>query len=237
MIKKEEKWLMVPHTCDYYEISNHGRVRSRARTIQHKGRGGALVTRNIRERILVGSKNHCGYHSYNASVKTKRVVIMEHKQVARLFVDNPHNYGEVNHINGIKADNYYENLEWVSHGQNMAHAKETGLLKGRDNSRTLDWDDACTIRELYAAATYSQNELARMFCVTQPHINNILAWRTWQVNPEEGRVNKLSQPEADNIREQYMDGVTEADLAILHNCTKALLLNVLNNRIFKVNSD
>lgn len=34
---------------------------------------------------------------------------------------------EINHINGIKNDNRLINLELVTHQQNMAHAKRTGL--------------------------------------------------------------------------------------------------------------
>lgn len=34
---------------------------------------------------------------------------------------------EINHINGIKTDNRIENLELVTHAENMVHAVETGL--------------------------------------------------------------------------------------------------------------
>ena len=55
--------------------------------------------------------------------------LLVHRLVAETWIDNPHHYKEVNHINGDKDDNSVENLEWVTHGQNLRHAYRTGLLK------------------------------------------------------------------------------------------------------------
>ena len=38
---------------------------------------------------------------------------------------------EVNHINLNKADNRLVNLEWVTHAENMKHARDSGVLYGR----------------------------------------------------------------------------------------------------------
>lgn len=52
-----------------------------------------------------------------------------HRMVAETWIDNPNNYEEVNHINGDKTDNRMENLEWVTHSENIRHAYRTGLNK------------------------------------------------------------------------------------------------------------
>jgi hypothetical protein len=45
-------------------------------------------------------------------------IIKTHKIIAMCFLPNPNNYGEIDHINGIRSDNRVENLRWTTRSEN-----------------------------------------------------------------------------------------------------------------------
>lgn len=74
------------------------------------------------------SKNKYGYVICDIDLgepygKVKSV----HRAVAKLFVENPNNYNEVNHIDANKENNRADNLEWVTHQENMTHVSVNRL--------------------------------------------------------------------------------------------------------------
>jgi hypothetical protein len=75
-----------------------------------------------------------GYPTVSFNSKTKRV----HRIVAELFVPNPFNKKEVNHIDGNKLNNHRKNLEWCTRIDNMQHAWRTGLMRSKGSARS-EW--------------------------------------------------------------------------------------------------
>lgn len=70
------------------------------------------------------------YKRIQIVINGKRKTFGIHRLVAMAFIGVPENYREmdVNHKDGNKSNNHYSNLEWVTHKENMYHAKETGLV-------------------------------------------------------------------------------------------------------------
>ena len=93
-----------------YQISSYGRVYSK---ITHK--------------FLKLNKHKCGYIKASLSKDGKMRTFLVHRLVACNFIDNPNNYPEVNHLNGDKANNMVENLQWASTSQNTKHAFDNNL--------------------------------------------------------------------------------------------------------------
>lgn len=61
--------------------------------------------------------------------KKKLIPFYVHYIVACTFLGLPNNPKlEVNHKDGNRLNNYYENLEWITHQENIKHAVRTGLM-------------------------------------------------------------------------------------------------------------
>ena len=76
--------------------------------------------------ISINDNGH-GYKQISVTVKGKRYVRYIHRLVAECFIPNPENLPQVNHLDGNKANNSADNLEWVSISENLKHAYRTGL--------------------------------------------------------------------------------------------------------------
>lgn len=99
-----------------------------------------------------------------------------HRLVALTYVSNPKNKREVNHINGIKTDNSVENLEWNTRQENATHA--TDILdrwSGEKNPMYILTDkEIKEIRKLASEKKYSQNQMGKMFGISQTQIFRII---------------------------------------------------------------
>lgn len=96
-----ERWRYVDQH-DGYLVSDQGRVY------------------DCNKRCILKPVTQAGYH--RVMIYGTRVSV--HRLVAQAFCDVPMPYQkfEVNHKNGIRTDNRAENLEWVTHRENVLHA-------------------------------------------------------------------------------------------------------------------
>lgn len=127
----------------------------------------------------------------NGTLKSKRV----HRLVAETFIPNINNKPCVNHINGIKTDNRIENLEWVTHRENTAHAILNGLFSFQDSFKSknitpkkgvlngmskLTQSDVDEIRKDFKPRIVTRKLLAKKYNVTEHCIKDVITFKSWK---------------------------------------------------------
>lgn len=123
-----ERWKPVKDYEGFYEVSNHGQVRSLSKQDR--------LGRSKEGKIKAQCNNGTGYMVVNLKVDGKQKMKTVHRLVAETFIPNPLDLPEVNHIDGNKQNNCVENLEWCTHSENTKHAFDLGLnkaVKGTSN--------------------------------------------------------------------------------------------------------
>ena len=156
----------------YYQVSNHGNVRSLDReTVNAIG-----AKRKHKGKVLTPFINSTGYCYVTLSNGNSRKNKRLHCLVARAFLPNPESKRTVNHINGKKSDNNLCNLEWATDSENHTHAFETGLkelcgVAKRD--RKLTNTQVLEIRNLIKQGGLTQKQIGEMFNVYRTTISDI----------------------------------------------------------------
>ena len=111
----------------------------------------------------------------------KRGSYRVHRIICNLFVENSDNKPEVNHIDGIKTNNHYTNLEWATRSEQLFHAFKLGLMSevGIKNPRAkLSESDVLEIRKLYNEG-WKISELRDKYERGWSTIYNLLIGNTW----------------------------------------------------------
>jgi hypothetical protein len=132
-----------------YEISSWGRVKSLGRITPDN--------RKIKERILKPRLDKYGYQYVNLSKNNKRKTLKIHRLVTLQFINNFKNFPEVNHKDGNKLNNYYENLEWCTAKINQRHAWKIGL---KENVRS----STSKIGKKYALINNKKYKSKKVYC-------------------------------------------------------------------------
>lgn len=138
-----EEWKKIEEN---YSVSNWGRVR------------------NDKLNQLSNLSLNNGYLRTSVSGKIQYV----HRLVAKAFIPNIDNLPEVNHKNEIRSDNRVENLEWVTHKDNLNFGSRNEKL-GRGHCKSII---ATKDGEEYGFRSLKQ--AAKFLNIKQPNISAAL---------------------------------------------------------------
>ena len=123
--EKEEIWKDIPGYEGLYQVSNTGKVKS------------LNYMKTRKEKILKPRKEGKGYLKITLSKEGEKKDFKIHRLVASVFIPNPNNLPQINHIDECKTNNNVENLEWCdnrynsnygTHTQRMAKAKSMSVI-------------------------------------------------------------------------------------------------------------
>ena len=102
-------WKDIPGWENKYEVNEYGDVRNK-----------------VTNKKIVGDFNSSGYPRITLYDGKRKQRFFRHRLVAELFVSNPNNLPEVDHIDSNRKNCYYKNLKWVNRKNNEHRCYITG---------------------------------------------------------------------------------------------------------------
>ena len=120
-------------------------------------------------------------------VSYRNTAFSVHRMVAELYVPNPNNLPQVDHIDGNKRNNHYTNLQWITASDNVKRAYDMGLATPQRNPQPgetnpkakLTEKDVLTIRYLKAHG-YTLQYIADEFGIDKSNVGLICNRKTWR---------------------------------------------------------
>lgn len=147
-----ERWLPVVGYEALYEVSDHGRVRSRGRV---DVRGREWLARDM----AVATSGRGYKFIYLTSDDGKRQRFSIHRLVALAFIPNPDHHPLVRHWDDDKTNNHVSNLLWGTYADNQADAIRNGKNAARNRTH-------CPEGHPYSDENTWLNNQGHRFCKT-----------------------------------------------------------------------
>lgn len=209
---------------DNYEISNLGNVRN-------------VKTKKLRTPQLRDN----GYLATMLSYKGKVKNYLIHRLVALAFIPNPENKPMVNHLDGIKINDWVDNLEWSTGKENSDHAYENGLANNRGSNNVmarLTESDVVEIKKLLVQNVLHE-DIAERFSIAKTAIAKIQRGERWAYVDIEGFTPykqstpkpkaKLTTADIEKIKELYSSGeYTMNALGQMFNASRQRIGRIVN---------
>lgn len=144
-------------------------------------RDGRVWSNRLRKGWLTPNVDKNGYHRIHMIGDSgKRKGVYAHQIVALVYIPNPENKLEVNHLDHNKSNNCVENLAWCTHRENIQHDWANGKRRPNYSGQKYSISLIKRIRRMFNSGKYTQMEISRMFSIPQPTIYVIVRHKTWE---------------------------------------------------------
>ena len=203
-----EEWREI-EGFTIYEVSNLGRVRNK-----------------LTSRVIGGHTLKNGYIQVGLMNNKKQIFKMVHRLVSGAFIGRLPEGKEINHIDGNKTNNCVDNLEYVTHSENMIHCLEV-LCKKRKISK----EDAVDIRKRLALGE-KYDDIASDYNVVKGTIRFIARGVTYRESFVEfpDRRIKLSNTDITAIRRKLSSGDSRKKIAQEYFVSSSTIDNIANKK-------
>ena len=208
-----ETWKDIPGYEGYYKVSDKGRVLSLI------GWNGHQYVK--RKKIIKGwtqTTDEKGDYKRQMILLVKdgnRKECKIHRIVAGVFIPNPEDKPNVNHIDGNPLNNRLENLEWCTQKENVVHAIEIGLktVEAYENKNNVIemYENGCSIKEI--SDKYGAGNLT---------INKILEEADLEIRGP-GFYKEKYFIDRQELVKDFEDGMRNIDIAKKHNTNRHLI--------------
>jgi hypothetical protein len=171
----KEIWKPVPEWENLYEVSNLGNLRSVSRTIRNRYYEGQLLK-------LISGKSGYMYASLKDRSNDRQCLALAHRLIAKVFIPNPDNKPQVNHIDGNKSNIGTTNLEWCTVSENAIHAFKTGLRRGKRGTEShLALLDEQAVRFIKINEyNLPQKILSQIVGISESQVHRIINNKRWK---------------------------------------------------------
>lgn len=171
-----ERWKVIPG-WPFYEISDHGNVRSWKPHPRSKSKRRDVPVKKVAPIIKRGyalltlvEKNHTSERRLQS--------FYVHRLVAQEFVTGQRPGLDVAHLDGKRTNNHYSNLAWVTRSENMSHAIAHGTkTEGEKHGSTLLCDKGVTAILRLKAAGWDVGDIAWLFDMSPQSVCDYVAGR------------------------------------------------------------
>jgi HNH endonuclease/NUMOD4 motif len=172
---QQEIWKPVVGLEQAYQVSNLGRICTIDRIDTRKA--------HRKSQIMAITKAENGYLRISLTFCGKSRYKPVHRLVLESFTGPRPSKFETNHKDGNKTNNRIENLEWISHRDNLRHAVDTGLKTRVSGIAKQDMKlDEEMVRVIHKLLSKGANpvDIAFAFMVNRNSIYGIQKGESWR---------------------------------------------------------